>query len=142
MQTTKKHRVLLVVSSAIATSIGAAILFAPAAFHASHGIHLASDPSLYSEVRAPGGALMVLGLLMAVGAFVRRFVAASTAIAAAVYLAYGGARLLSIALDGVPDAGLVGAAVVELVIGAACAVALVRAGRRPLAEPSALEGVR
>ena len=75
-------------------------------------------------------ALLVLGAMMLVGAFSRSFTLASTSIAAAVYLAYGASRLLSIALDGMPDPGLVGAAAIELVLGAVCAVALVRSTRR------------
>lgn len=147
MKLTKTLRSLLVLSGLIAIGIGASILFAPAQFHASHGIELAADASLLSEVRAPGGALLALGVLMAVGAFVRTFTFASTSIAAAVYLAYGTSRLVSFALDGLPDAGLVGATAIELVIGAACAIALVRSARRAraavpsIAHPSSLAGV-
>ncbi len=128
MKPTKKHRTFLVLGSLIAIGIGASLLFAPGSFHASNGIELGSDASLLSEVRAPGGALLALGILIGIGAFVESFTLASTAIAAAVYLAYGGARLLSIALDGVPATGLLGAMATELLIGAACAVALVRSG--------------
>ena len=130
MQPTNTHRILLVVSGLLAAGIGASILLAPARFHATHGIELGSDPNLLSEVRAPGGALMVLGTSMLVGAFRSAFTLASTAVAAAVYLAYGASRLVSIALDGMPDAGLVGATAIELVIGVACTVALVRSTRR------------
>jgi hypothetical protein len=72
----------------------------------------------------------VLGLLMLVGVFVKSFTLASTSIAAAVYLAYGVSRLVSIGLDGMPDTGLVAATAIELVIGAACAVAWVGATRQ------------
>ena len=71
MNTTRTLRATLLVSGAIAASIGASILLDPAGFHAGHDIVLGSDPSLLSEVRAPGGALMALGLLMLAGAFVR-----------------------------------------------------------------------
>jgi len=63
MHLTKKLRALLVTSGLIAATIGASILLAPAQFHASNGIELAADPNLLSEVRAPGGALLVLGVL-------------------------------------------------------------------------------
>ncbi|MEM1453374.1 MAG: DUF4345 domain-containing protein [Planctomycetota bacterium] len=139
---TKTQRILLVVSGLIAAGIGASILATPAQFHATHGIDLAGDPSLLSEVRAPGGALAVLGGMMLIGAFVRSFTTASLAIATAVYLAYGASRLVGFGLDGMPHPGLVQAAVAELVIGAVCAVALVRAvsrgnsaGIRAAAEP-------
>lgn len=129
MQLTKTLRLLLTSSGLIAIAIGASILFAPARFHATYGTELGTDATLLSEVRAPGGALLALGLLMLIGLFVRSFTFASTTIAAAVYLAYGVSRLLSIAFDGVPDAGLVGAAAIELVLGAACAGLLIRSAR-------------
>lgn len=139
MEPTKTIRTLLVLGSLIAIGIGAAILVDPVAFHASNGIRVAADPSTLSEARAPGGALLVLGLLMMSGVFVRSFTLASTSIAAAVYLAYGGARLLSFALDGVPGDGLVLATAIELGVGSACAVALLRsrtARARLAASPS------
>ena len=117
-QPTKPHRFFLVVSGLIAAAIGGAILVAPAAFHASNGIELAADPSLMSEVRAPGGALLGLGLLMLAGGFMASLARVSTAVAAAVYLSYGLARLVSVAVDGVPADGLLLAAGAELLIGA------------------------
>ena len=124
MQPTKTLRALLVLSGMIALGIGGMILFDPAGFHATNGIDLGTDASLRSEVRAPGGALAVLGVMMMIGAFAKSFTTASTLIGAAVYLAYGASRLLSIGLDGVPSPGIAGAAVIELTIGAACAFAM------------------
>ncbi|MDF1702524.1 MAG: DUF4345 domain-containing protein [Planctomycetota bacterium] len=129
MQPSKTLRVLLVLSGLMAVVIGASILVAPGAFHASYGTELGSDANLLSEIRAPGGALMVLGLLMGLGAFVPRLTYASTVIAAAVYLAYGASRLVSIGLDGMPVDALLGATAIEFVVGSACLVALVRAPR-------------
>ena len=125
MQHTKTLRLLLSISGLIGVAIGASILLAPAQFHGTHGIELGADPNLLSEVRAPGRALLVLGSLMLAGVFVKSFTFASTLIAAAVYLAYGASRLLSMGLDGVPDAGLLGATAIELLIGSACAAALI-----------------
>ena len=82
MQPTKTLRSLLVISGLIAIGLGASILFAPTQFHASHGIELGTDASSLSEVRAPGGALLVLGFLMLIGVIVRSFTLASTSIAA------------------------------------------------------------
>ena len=130
MQTTRKHRSLLVISGLIAVAIGSSILISPAQFHATHGIELGSDANLLSEVRAPGGALLLLGLMIGVGGVLPVYSIASTSIAAAVYLGYGLSRVLSLALDGVPVPGLVGAMIIELAIGAMCIVALVRATPR------------
>lgn len=126
MKTPLPLKLLLLASGLIASGIGAAILFAPAAFHAIYGIELGNDPSLASEIRAPGGALLISGLVMLTGVFVARFAFASTLIAAAVYLAYGLSRLLSIAIDGWPDSGLVEATIFELTIGTVSLFALLR----------------
>lgn len=120
MQPTRTLRLLLITSGLIAVVIGASTLLAPVQFHAAYGTEIGNDTNLLSEVRAPGAALLTLGLLILTGAFVRSFTFVSTTVAAAVYLAYGVARVLSIALDGVPDSGLIAAAVVELVIGKLC----------------------
>ena len=126
MQFTWTLRVLLALSGAIAFAIGGSILFTPDDFHAGNGIVLEANPSLYSEVRAPGGALMMLGALMFAGAIVRRLAVTSLIVATTVYLSYGAARFVSLVLDGVPSSGLLGATLAELVIGGLCAATLLR----------------
>jgi len=130
MQPTKKLRALLIVSGLLAMAIGGSILFTPAAFYAANGIRLAAEPDLLSEVRAPGGALAVFGLLMLAGVFRRAFTLTSIVIATAVFLSYGASRLVSIALDGAPGPGLLLAAAIELLVGAAAASALARGARQ------------
>lgn len=78
---------------------------------------------------------------MLIGTFARSFLTASTSIAAAVFLAYGVSRLLSMALDGTPDSGLIGAMVIELVVGSACTALLLRPkGRVEVTVAPAREG--
>ena len=138
---TKLHLALLLISGLIAIGIGASILWTPVQFHAANGIQLGDDASLLSEIRAPGGALLALGFLMLVGTFSRSFLTASTSIAAVVFLAYGASRLFSIALDGAPGSGLIGAMVIELVIGSACTALLLRPkGRVEVTVAPAREG--
>ena len=50
---------------------------------------------------------------------------------ALLYGAYGVSRLISIALDGVPSGALMIAMTIELAVGAAALIALVRTGLRP-----------
>lgn len=126
-------RILLALCGLIAAGIGLAILFFPAAFHATHGIDLSpssglGSPSLLSEVRAPGGALVGLGLFMLIGVFSSSLFRPALTVAATVYLSYGGARLLSLGLDGTPDSALIGATILELILGVACAVGAWRWG--------------
>ena len=126
MKSSNLLKLVLLASGLIAIGIGSAILVAPANFYATYGIELTGDASLASEIRAPGGALLAMGLLMLAGVFVAEFAFASTAIAAAVYLSYGLSRLVSMAIDGSPDGGLVAAAALELAIGAINLLALLR----------------
>ena len=137
MQPSKLVRALLFVSGLVAVVIGATILLAPESLHASYGTELGAAPSLLSEIRAPGGALLAAGLLVLAGAFVTRLSFAALAVAATVYLSYGLSRLVSMALDGVPDSGLVAATVIELVLGGAAALAWTRSAPRPSREPLA-----
>lgn len=127
MHRSRLLRALLAVSGLVAIGVGGTILLAPAAFHATNGIDLGENVSLRSEVRAPGGALLAAGGVILFGAFLPGLTFSSAVVAVVLYLSYGGARLLSMALDGMPAPGLVAAAGLELLLGLACAGALRRA---------------
>lgn len=130
MKTSIYHKAVLLVAGATAVGIGGTILAAPEAFYASYGIALPRDVSLTNELRASGASLVMLGILTLAGLVFVRFAVASTLLAAAMFLAYGAARFLSIGIDGQPDAGMVTAMIAELVIGAASLAALI-AARKP-----------
>ncbi|MEV8632451.1 DUF4345 domain-containing protein [Streptosporangium sp. NPDC051023] len=125
MRTPRTAKAVLLVSGLVAIGIGGAILLAPVAFHEVNGIHL-DGSSLLSETRAPGGALLATGVLITLGAFVPRLTFTAAIAGALTYLSYGLSRVLSVAVDGVPASGLVLSAAVEMVIGLACALVLVR----------------
>ena len=127
MKTSIFQKTILLVASASAIFIGGSIVASPEAFYAAYGISLPGNVSLTNELRASGGSVIMLGLLTLAGLVFSRFALASTLLAAAMFLAYGATRLLSLGLDGLPDAGLVTAMIVELVIGAAGLVALMAA---------------
>ena len=126
MRTNFLQRTLLFISSIIAMGIGASILFIPEQFHAGYGIVLGGDVNLLSEVRAPGGTLLVCGALMMAGVVARSFTTTSLVIAAAVYLGYGFSRAVATGLDGMPAQGIVTAMAIELVIGLLAALSLAR----------------
>ena len=128
MTTSLTQKIILLISGATAVGIGAAILAVPVAFHATNGIALGDNTSLLSEIRAPGGALLTMGLFMLAGLWRQRLAGFSLAVGAAVFLSYGLSRCIAIAVDGWPEHGLVAAAVIELVIGASCVFGLL--GRR------------
>ncbi len=109
-------RTSLGLAGVVAGLIGASILAAPQAFFAGNGVVLSADPSLMSEVRAPGGLLLIAGVYLLHQAFLSRRLQLALVVGAAVFGAYGMSRLLSVALDGVPSTSLIAATVVELAI--------------------------
>ena len=120
-------KLTLALSAVVAVGIAGTILFAPEVFYAGYGIEVGSDATLVNELKAPAGALLVAGLLMFAGVFRTELVVVSLTTASVVYLSYGLSRLLSMAIDGLPHSSLVSAAGIELGIGAACLLALLRA---------------
>lgn len=123
------YKTALLVAGATALYIGGSILASPDTFYAAYGISLSGNVSLANELRASGGSVLVLGLLTLAGLVFSRLAMASSLLAATMFLAYGATRLLSLGLDGQPDAGLVTAMIAELVIGAACLAGLLAARR-------------
>ena len=127
------QKLALGIAGLAALTIGLAIVAAPHGFYATYGIALGADPSLLSELRAPGANLFVLGALILAGAFRPGMARLSAALGAVVYFAYALGRVVSIVLDGLPASGLVEALVIEVVIGGLCLVAFLRAA--PQAAP-------
>jgi hypothetical protein len=120
-------KLTLTLSALVAVGIAGTILFAPEAFYAGYGIEVGGDATLVNELKAPAGVLLVAGLLMFAGVFRTELLKVSLTTASVVYLSYGLSRLLSMAIDGLPHSSLVSAAGIELGIGAACLLALLRA---------------
>lgn len=128
---TSLQKIALGIAGITALVIGAFILIAPHAFYASYGIALEANPSLLSELRAPGAGLAVLGAVMLAGIVRPGLRQAAVVAALTVYLAFPAGRVLGLAIDGVPSSGILGALVFELVIAALCLFAF-----RPGAGPS------
>ena len=114
---------LLGASGLLLLAIGVGVLLAPHAFFATNGIELGTDPTQLSEVRAPGGLLLACAAFILIGAVRTGLRRSALALAALVFLSYGGARLVSLVLDGTPSTSLMAAGVVELILGALCAAA-------------------
>jgi hypothetical protein len=115
-----KSRILLLVSGTVLVLIGAMVVLAPSSFFAGNGVVLSPNPNLLSEIRAPGGLLLLAGLLILWGAFRAGFVQSALALSILVYGSYGCSRLFSMAVDGIPQASLVGAATIELLLAILC----------------------
>ena len=126
MKNSKVLKVILFISGLIAIGIGATILIVPVEFYASSGINLNGDISLLNEIRASGGMILVIGLIIMSGVFVTRLTYTATFISMLLYLTYGLSRVLSIIIDGMPVDALVQVVVLEIVIGLVCAFAFVK----------------
>lgn len=113
--------IFLACAALVAWVIGAALTFLPVQFRESYGLSTPLDASLLSEVRAPGGALVGLGVLMATGCLRAAWRPAGLAVAAATFLGYGLARVVGLLVDGRVSSDLLAAAAVELVVGAVAA---------------------
>lgn len=124
-------RSVLFVCALTALVVGLGLALAPAAFHASLGIESTLDATEASETRGPGGALMALGVVMGLGVARRSERARGLVVAAATYLGYAGARLLGLALDGIPSSGILAALGAEFGLAVAAVVALHRETRVP-----------
>ena len=127
------RKLVLLISGTIAIGIAATILFAHDSFYAAYGIELAGNTNLTNELKAPAGTLLVAGLFMFTGMLRTEWNTAALFVAAAVYLSYGLSRFMSIAVDGTPHEGLVGAAFFEIAVGAACLIALIPGRNRGIA---------
>jgi hypothetical protein len=137
MTLTLTQKTALGISGATALGIGAVILAAPHAFYASYGIMLGSDPSLLSELRAPGAGLAASGAIMLAGIFRHGLALIAVVFALAVFLAFPAGRIVGIAFDGMPSTGILAALALELAIAALCLFAF-RPGASPAQRRTAL----
>lgn len=129
MYTTLFPKLTLGAAGLIALGIGLAITFAPHGFYASYGIALGTDPTLLSELRAPGANLAALGAMILAGALLRGMTRPSAMLGTVVFFAFAFGRMVSLAMDGLPDTGVLAALAIELAIGSLCFVAFRRPGR-------------
>ena len=120
----KIQMLLLLVSGALLILIGAMIVAAPIDFYASNSIELGSNVSLLNELKAPAGFLLTAGGFIIGAIFVKPMIDTAMLLAATIYLSYAASRFTSMWVDGVPAAGLVQAAAVEIIVGLACLAVL------------------
>ena len=119
-----RTKALLIVSGLILISVGAGILFWPHGFYESNGTVLGDEPGLLSEVRASGGLLLGCGLIVFLAAFRSLLRRQALGLSALVFIAYGLARLASMAMDGMPSTSLVVSTGIELLAGVLCVLEL------------------
>lgn len=114
----RRTTIFLFISGLLLLGIGGTILLIPHAFHASNGIILGNDPNLLSEIRAPGGLLAGSAVMIILGAFRAPMRSLAIFLTIIVYGSFGLARLIGMAIDGMPSEGIFLATVIELSIAA------------------------
>ncbi len=116
----------LLLCGTILLAIGLSITLSPTGFYASSSISLGENPSLISELRAPAGMLIAAGLYILASVRVAALRAQAWLISTLIYLPYGAGRLIGFIFDGLPDTSIVAAAVIEIVLGVASLLMLIR----------------
>ncbi|MEL6640733.1 MAG: DUF4345 domain-containing protein [Pseudomonadota bacterium] len=116
MKTNLIQKLALGLAGTTATSIGLMIASVPHVFYESYGITLGSDPNLLSELRGPGAAFALLGFVMILGAMQRDLTKGAVLIAVTVFTAFPVGRLISIVADGLPNASILGALMIEVAL--------------------------
>ena len=128
-QKTRSHvtylaiQTLLVLSSLLLLFIGASITFSPQSFYESYEISL-DNANLLSELRAPAGMLMTMGVFTLAGAFSRKLIRPALSASGGLYLSYALARLYGFSVDANASNSIFAAAGLELTLGVLCLVAL------------------
>jgi hypothetical protein len=124
------NKLVLVLAGVVAAFVGMSLLTNPQRFYSSYGLTLTAEPSLFSEFRSTGAMLLSAAVALTMGAFAHGYRAHVALIGSVLYLGYAGGRAVSIALDGLPHANLIYAALAELVLGLACAAVFRRENQR------------
>lgn len=118
-------RVVLGTAALVLVAVGAGAALVPEVFYTGYGID-ATTTAVANELRAAGGALLLLGLLVGVGVMWSRAMFPAAVVAATVLLGYAIGRGISLLVDGMPTASMLVAGTTELVLGAAAAWVAVR----------------
>lgn len=113
-------KLILLTAGIIALLVGTAELLVPVQSEDFLGIVIDRDISLLNELRASGGGLAAVALLILAGAFLAELAYFSALLGTMLYWGYGLARVLSITLDGMPDPRLVQIAGLEFGVGLLC----------------------
>jgi hypothetical protein len=117
MKESTVFKVILIVLALTLVVFGGWRLVDPNGFLTFSGLEMSDDAGLLSELRGAGGIIMVSGLVVGLGAFQHVWSRTSVLLAAMVFLPLGLGRLLGLALDGSPGAGVIQGMAIELVFG-------------------------
>jgi len=117
MENSKVLKIILFLLGLPLIVFGTWRLTMPVAFYDFSGLILGSDVGVLSEARGAGGMILVSGILILLGAFSAKLRFTSTVLSILVFLSFGFARLLGIAIDGMPGEMLIQGIIGEFVMG-------------------------
>ena len=119
-------RITLLVSGLVLAGVGVPLLSDPVAFYGFQDAQHRIGTDLLSDLRSSGALLCAFAGLLFYGGVSARRTADAAAIGALVFLAYGAARIIGFAVDGMPSTPMLFAAAVEWAIGGALLVLVSR----------------
>lgn len=117
MKNSKVLKAFLIISGLLLIFIGGAQLLFPVEMKAGSGINIAENISVINDVRASSALILTIAILTILGAFVKKLTFSSSLVSFLLFLSLGVGRVISLLLDGMPVDGLVGATVLEFILG-------------------------
>ncbi len=126
MKKSRALNVILLLSGILLVGIGFATTFMPIEFSARNEIDLGGNIGLLNDTRAAGAGLLGAGIIIMLGAFIRKLAFTSLVVSILIYLSYAFGRIVGIVADGMPVDGLVKATAVEVVLGLVGVFALIK----------------
>jgi len=124
LKNSKVLKTILFVLSLGLIVLGTWRLTNPVSFYATNsGVKLSNDVNLLSEIRAAGGAVVGIGILIMLGVFIDKLTYTSTLVSIVIFFSFGIARILAIAMDGNPGEKIFQGIFFEFVSGLAAVFA-------------------
>lgn len=111
------YKIILGLAGLLLVTVGTMLTFNTDAALASSGIDISENINMYNDIRGGGGLVLGLGILVLLGAFIRKLAYTSTIVAIVAYFSYAAGRVISIGFDGPPSEALVRATIIEGVFG-------------------------
>ncbi|WP_019960229.1 DUF4345 domain-containing protein [Woodsholea maritima] len=121
--------IAIIALSLILLAFGIIITFNPHTLYAGNHVTLSHDPNILSEIRAPGGLILLSGMFLALSVFIPRLRTLALTTASLLYFGYGMGRVVSIILDGPPSVVLISAMAAEFILAVISISVLI--ARRP-----------
>jgi hypothetical protein len=131
MKNSKVLKAILIIFGLLLIGLGSWRLIDPIGFFQNSGLVLDNHVGLLNEARATGGVVVGFGLLILLGAFIKKLSYTSTIAAIVLFFGFGVARLIGFAMDGNPGDPLMQGIVIEFALGLIGVFALLKYREKP-----------